>query len=103
MKKRKPLTNKEGEVRELTKADFKTMRRIDEVLPSKLVGSIRKRGERGAQKSPTKIPVTVRYSPEVIDYFKSTGPRWQTRMDNSLKQWIKTHKHSSDLEIRHKR
>ncbi len=29
--------------------------------------------ERAPQRSPTKQPVTLRYSPEVIAYFKSTG------------------------------
>jgi uncharacterized protein (DUF4415 family) len=94
MKKRKPLTtNKDGEVRELTKDDFKAMRPIKDVLPPELLAVIskRKRGERGAQKSPVKIPVTVRYSPEVIKYFRATGEGWQTKMDNILKNWIKKH------------
>jgi len=94
MKKRKPLTNKEGEVRELTKADFKRMRPMEEVLPPDLVAAIkkRKRGERGAQKEPRKVSVTVRYSPEVVKYFKSTGEGWQTRMDKVLKSYVKKHR-----------
>jgi len=93
MKKRKPLTNKEGEVRELTKADFMAMRPMDEVLPPDLVATIkkRKRGERGAQKEPKKISVTVRYSPEVVKYFKSTGEGWQTKMDKVLMSYVKKH------------
>ncbi len=93
MKKRKPLTNKKGEVRELTKADFMAMRPMEEVLPPDLVATIkkRKRGERGAQKKPTKISLTVRYSPEVVKYFKSTGEGWQVRMDKVLKSYVKKH------------
>ncbi len=87
------LTNKEGEVRELTDEDFKSMRSMQEVLPSELVNVIQKRqrGERGKQKTPLKVLVTTRYSKEVVDYFKSTGNGWQTRMDKALKEWIKKH------------
>lgn len=87
---KKPLTNKAGKVRELTKKNFKMMRPIKEVLPELAnVLPKRKRGERGAQKEPKKISLTVRYSPEVVKYFKSTGEGWQTRMDSILKNYIK--------------
>ena len=33
--------------------------------------------------------VSIRYDPEVIAYFKATGPGWQTRMNNALKDWIR--------------
>jgi len=92
--KKKPLTNKEGEVRELTAADFRLMRPASEVLPPDLWKAIceRKVGQRGPQKKATKISITLRYSPEVVNYFKSTGEGWQTKMDEALKQWIKEHK-----------
>jgi len=32
--------------------------------------------------------VSVRYSPEVLAYFKAGGAGWQTRMDDALKQWV---------------
>jgi uncharacterized protein (DUF4415 family) len=48
----------------------------------------RKRGERGAQVGPTKQLVSVRYSPEVLQYFKATGSGWQTRMNDALLEWI---------------
>ena len=37
----------------------------------------------------TKQALTVRYDPEVIAGFKATG--WQTRMNEALKDWLKTH------------
>ena len=52
----------------------------------------RKRGQRGPQQSPTKQLVSVRYSPEVLEYFKATGTGWQTRMNEALLQWV--HKRS---------
>ena len=32
----------------------------------------------------TKVPVTMRLDPEVLAYFKDTGPGWQTRMGEVL-------------------
>lgn len=93
--KKKPLTNKAGQVRELTRKDIRGMQAASEVLPSDLLEVLPKRkvGQRGRQKTPTKIAVTLRYSPEVVNYFKETGRGWQIRMDEALKEWIKKHPH----------
>ncbi len=93
--KKKPLTNKDGLVRELTGKDIRAMRAASEVLPVDLLNILPKRkvGERGRQKTPTKVSVTLRYSLDVINYFKETGEGWQTRMDEALKEWIKKHPH----------
>ena len=53
--------------------------------------TVRLPGQRGAQKRPTKVPVTVRYSPEVVAYFKSSGEGWQTRMNDVLKEYVELH------------
>jgi uncharacterized protein (DUF4415 family) len=47
-------------------------------------GKVVRRGKRGPQKAPTKKLVSLRLSPEVIDHFKSAGPGWQTRIDETL-------------------
>lgn len=90
---KKPFTNKAGKVRELTRRDIQSMRSAAEVLPEDLLKILpcKKVGQRGPQKQPTKVSVTLRYSPEVVDYFKATGAGWQTRMDEALKEWIKKH------------
>jgi len=92
---KKPLTNKDGEVRDLVREDIQRMRPASEVLPTGLYKTIKERklGQRGAQKKPTKILVSARYSPEVIDYFKLEGEGWQIRMNEALKDWIKSHPH----------
>lgn len=38
-----------------------------------------------------KLLVSVRYSPEVIAFFKSTGDGWQSRMDGVLKEYVAQH------------
>jgi uncharacterized protein (DUF4415 family) len=52
-------------------------------------GKLVRRGKRGSQKAPTKKLVSLRLSPEVIEYFKATGPGWQTRIDGALIEAIK--------------
>lgn len=48
----------------------------------------RKPGQRGPQVAPTKRLVSVRYSQDVLDFFKAGGAGWQSRMDDALKQWV---------------
>jgi len=44
---------------------------------------------RGRPKSENKkLLVSVRYSPEVVAYFKSTGAGWQSRMDGVLREYV---------------
>lgn len=51
---------------------------------------------RGRPKSENKkLLVSVRYSPEVVAYFKSTGDGWQSRMDGVLRKYVSRHSHSA--------
>lgn len=83
------------EIPELKREDFKRMRPAREVLPNifppKVAADmLRPRGRPKAAQ--TKLAVTVRYSREVVEYFKSTGAGWQTRMDEVLKKWVARHR-----------
>ena len=50
------------------------------------------RALRGRPKSASaKQLVSVRYSPEVLAYFKSTGEGWQGRMDSVLRAYVTRH------------
>ena len=50
------------------------------------------RALRGRPKSErTKQLVSVRYSREVLAYFKSTGEGWQSRMDRVLREYVMRH------------
>ncbi len=66
-----------------TKADIARARPFAEVFPE-LAASIR-RG-RGPGRAPAKVPVSIRLSPEVVAYFKSQGPGWQSRIDEALRK-----------------
>jgi uncharacterized protein (DUF4415 family) len=46
---------------------------------------------RGPNKQPTKEQVAVRYSPDVLAAFRASGAGWQSRMNEALRDWLKTH------------
>lgn len=71
----------------LTEEEMANSRPASEVMPE-FVEKWRK--ARGKQKTPTKIKTTVRFSPEVLEYFKSTGDGWQTRMDEVLREYVES-------------
>ena len=59
------------------------------LTPNQLKAMVPMRALRGRPPSPNKKQlVSIRYSPEVLDYFKSTGEGWQARMDGVLKQYV---------------
>jgi uncharacterized protein (DUF4415 family) len=47
---------------------------------------------RGLGRKAKKVLLSVRYSPEVVEYFKSTGEGWQARMDEALREWMAAHR-----------
>lgn len=59
------------------------------LTPKQLRSMVPIRALRGRPKTgKAKKLVSVRYSPEVLEYFKSTGEGWQSRMDGVLKQYV---------------
>ena len=47
---------------------------------------------RGRPKSENKkLLISVRYSVEVVAYFRSTGDGWQARMDSVLREYVSKH------------
>ena len=62
------------------------------LTPKQLKAMVPMRALRGRPKSvSTKQLVSVRYSPEVLEYFKSTGEGWQSRMDGVLRAYVTRH------------
>ena len=58
-----------------------TPKQLKEMVPlRKVLG--RPKSER------SKVLLSVRYSPEVIAFFKSTGEGWQSRMDGVLREYV---------------
>jgi len=62
------------------------------LMPKQLQAMVPLKALRGRPKSANKkLLVSVRYSPEVVAYFKSTGEGWQSRMDGVLQQYVARH------------
>lgn len=58
-------------------------------LTSKQLKSMAPLKAAGRPKSAAKkLLVSVRYSPEVVAFFKSTGEGWQSRMDSVLREYV---------------
>jgi len=59
------------------------------LTPAQLKSMVSIRALRGRPKSENKkLLVSVRYSPEVVTYFRSTGEGWQSRMDSVLREYV---------------
>jgi uncharacterized protein (DUF4415 family) len=62
------------------------------LTPKQLNAMVPMKALRGRPKSDKKkLLVSVRYSPEVIGYFKSTGKGWQALMDSVLRKYVARH------------
>jgi uncharacterized protein (DUF4415 family) len=87
MANRKPLIDEDGEVREITAEDaalFKPFSSLPEAEQNVLL-KIRKRGP---QKTPKKVPISIRLSPDVAEGLRATGSGWQVRADEALRSWL---------------
>ena len=67
-----------------------TERPLTRAEMQKGVEAYRKKRGRPASAS-RKEQVSIRYSPEVLTYFRATGEGWQTRMDAALQLLVKKH------------
>lgn len=83
---------------EWTAEDFSKARPASEVLPeifpNVVADAMLKRGR--PRKEITKTPINIRLSPDVVEAFRATGRGWQTRVDEALKDWLKSHKPASN-------
>lgn len=86
---KQPLTDKDGEVRELTSEDFKHMRPASEVLPKETLSVLPRRGR--PPKAAPKKSTTIRLNAEVVDFFKSQGKGWQTEINDILQEYVDSH------------
>ena len=66
------------------------------LTPKQLKSMVPIRALRGRPKSEhKKLLVSVRYSQEVVEFFKSTDEGWQSRMDGVLRQYVARHSRST--------
>lgn len=70
---------------ELTGDDFARMKPASELTPHIVERAARRRGP---QKAPTKERITIRLDADIAAHFRATGPGWQTRLNDILRQAI---------------
>jgi uncharacterized protein (DUF4415 family) len=58
---------------------------------AELEAKLAARKRRGPGKAPRKTPATIRFDPDVLAGLRATGKGWQTRANNALRDWLKTH------------
>jgi uncharacterized protein (DUF4415 family) len=68
----------------LTEEELARFRPADQVMPEFVAKVMRQKRGRPMVESPKK-QVTLRLDQEVVDHFKASGPGWQTRINDALK------------------
>ncbi len=82
----KPLTDEEGEVRELTLADFRAMRPIAEVDPGMIEAVKEFKRAIGRPKAlAPKVHVGFRLAADVVASVKASGPGYNARVEQALR------------------
>ncbi len=80
-----PSVKEDRKIRAAAKADPDAQ----PLTPKQLKAMVPLRTVRGRPRSANpKQLVSVRYSAEVLEYFKATGEGWQSRMDGVLRQYV---------------
>jgi uncharacterized protein (DUF4415 family) len=87
MANRKPLIDEDGEVREITAEDVARFKPFS-ALPAAEQKMLLKLRKRGPQKTPKKVPISIRLSPDVAEGLRATGSGWQGRADEALRSWL---------------
>ncbi|WP_439258252.1 BrnA antitoxin family protein [Lonepinella sp. BR2271] len=89
---REPLTNEEGEVRELTAEDFAEFRPLVDVMPPEFVEMVlahQREMEQERAKMQHKESVKLSLSSEVLSAFRATGKGWQNRINETLLNYVR--------------
>ena len=87
MANRKPLIDEDGEVREIAAEDVARFKPFS-ALPVAEQRVLLKLRKRGPQKTPKKVPISIRLSPDVAEGLRATGNGWQSRADEALRSWL---------------
>jgi uncharacterized protein (DUF4415 family) len=90
--KRPPIVMPTSQEDKAITAAAKADRDAQPLTLKQLKSMVPMRALRGRPKSKNaKQLVSVRYSREVLAYFKSTGEGWQSRMDRVLREYVMRH------------
>jgi uncharacterized protein (DUF4415 family) len=84
---RRPLADKDGEVRELTAEDMRLFKPIAEVDPGMVEAMTEFRRKLGRPKAETpKIHIGFRLASDVVASIKASGPGYNARVEQALRE-----------------
>jgi uncharacterized protein (DUF4415 family) len=83
MANRKPWTDDEGEVRELTDEFFGEAKKFSE-LPAEHQRILRGIMEENAAKKKVPVPLPK----DIVEKMQSTGEGWELRVEEAVRQWL---------------
>jgi uncharacterized protein (DUF4415 family) len=87
---KKNANRPDAENPEWTAEDFRKARPLVDELPPATVAAIRRyQGQRGPQKSPTKVMITIRVDRDVVAAYRATGAGWQAKANEALRAYAK--------------
>lgn len=84
----KKLTNKDGEVRELTAEDVKKFRPAKDADPGMIEAAKASRGRGRPPKNVHRQMISFRLDPSLIDAIKASGRGYNARVEDALKEAI---------------
>jgi len=86
-KQPKPLTDEDGEVRELTLADLRRMRPVREAMPELIeaVADFRRKLGRPKAAAP-KVHIGFRLAQDVVESVKASGRGYNARVEQALRE-----------------
>jgi uncharacterized protein (DUF4415 family) len=85
-RRRPPLTDEEGEVRELTREDFKGMRPMREAMPEFIDAMEEFRRKLGRPKAEApKVHIGFRLASDVVASIKASGRGYNARVEQALR------------------
>lgn len=80
-------------IRQAKRGEFAAVHTLAAVHTPEMMAGYKTRGRPVGTTKPstTKQAVTIRYSPDVLAAFRSMGAGWQAKMDDALREWLRTH------------
>src|SRR5689334_18758375 len=91
--KRKSLTNKAGDVRPLTREDFKHARLLREVDPEFIKNFHKAKKARGRPAGRSKAVVSMSIDKDILAALRASGQGWQSRVNALLRVAVDLNQH----------
>jgi len=90
---KKPITNKGGDVRELTKAEMRALKPIQEADPEMAKAMIAMKAKRGRGRPKLQAPremLSLRLKSKIVAEIKSGGKGYNTRIERLLEKALES-------------